>query len=410
MTRRIDEDVKGFRDVISGKASKSLKKYHQTGLIYRLRAKNGRIAIPVDKILIPHLEHGDNSIGIGRGPGTKGTVIGKDPDKDKGQGQAGDGHEEGIQLEIDLEVVLKFMKDDLQLPNLKPKEHDFDEIEYKYNSLSLTGPHSLLHRKKTLLTALRRLVSSGKVDLLHELPGFADKVKLIIPINNDFRYRQYTEIKKPSSNAVIFFARDCSGSMSEYKCDVVSDMAWWIDVWIRSFYKRTERLYVVHDTEAEEVDEDKFYKYRYGGGTKCSSALNFICENFKHRFPTEKWNIYCFYFSDGENWDNDNEVFCDVIKKEFPPEICNLIGITQVMCWNYKDSLKQFVDCKIKNRFLDNEYVRTVSIGKEQEQSGYSIGASYSPTLSEDERNEQVRNAIKTLLGKNPSQPIAGPS
>ena len=128
MTRRIDEDSRHFRDVISGKASKALKKYHQTGLIYRLRSKNGRIAIPVDKILIPHLEHGDNQIGIGRGPGTKGTVIGKDPDQAKGN-QPSDEHSEGIQLEIDMEVVLKFMKDDLQLPNLKPKEHDFDEIE-----------------------------------------------------------------------------------------------------------------------------------------------------------------------------------------------------------------------------------------------------------------------------------------
>ena len=114
-------------------------------------------------------------------------------------------------------------------------------------------------------------------------------------------------------------------------------------------------------------------------------------------------NEYCFYFSDGENSDNDNEVFCDVIKKEFPPEICNLIGLTQVLCWNYKDSLKQLIDCKIKSGCLDDEYVRAVSIGKEQEQAGYSIGT-YSPTFSEDERNEHVRNAIKVLLGKNPNR------
>jgi uncharacterized sporulation protein YeaH/YhbH (DUF444 family) len=398
MTRRVDEDQKQFRDVISGKANKSLKRYQSTGLIYRLRSKNGRIAIPVDKILIPHVEFGENSIGIGRGPGRASEIIGKDPQQGKGN-KAGEEHSEGIELEIDLEVVLKFMKEDLQLPNLKPKDQDFDEIEYKYNSLSLTGPHALLHRKKTLLTALRRLIMSGQSDILHEIPGFKDKVKLITPINNDFRYRQYTEVKKPSSNAVIFFARDCSGSMSEYKCDIVSDMSWWIDTWIRSFYKRTERLYVVHDTDAEEVDEDKFYKYRYGGGTKCSSSLKFIADNFKHRFPANKWNIYCFYFSDGENFDNDNQVFCDTIKKEFPPDVCNLIGITQVLCWNYKDSLKQYIDGKIKSKYLNNEYVRTVSIGKEQEQTGYAIG-SYSSTFSEEERNGHVRNAIKVLLGK----------
>lgn len=399
MTRRIDEDVKHFRDVISGKASKALRKYQQRGMIYRLRAnKNGRLAIPVDKILIPHLEHGDNSIGVGRGPGKEGDVIGKDPQPGQGN-KPGEEHSEGIELEIDMEVVLKFMKDDLQLPNLKPKEQDFDEIEYKYNSLSLSGPHSLLHRRRTLQTAFRRLIASGKADDLHELPGFAQKVKLITPITSDFRYRQYTEIKKPSSNAVIFFARDCSGSMNDHKCDIVSDMAWWIDVWIRSFYKRTERLYVVHDTEAEEVDEQKFYKYRQMGGTQCSSALKFICDNFKNRFPANKWNIYCFYFSDGENFDNDNEVFCETLKKEFSPEVCNLVGITQVLTLDYKDSLKQFVDEKIKEGYLDEDYVRTVSVGNEEEQKGYTVG-NYSPTFSEDERNQHVRKAIQTLLGK----------
>ena len=399
MTRRVDEDRKSFREVISGKAGRSLKKYQSKGMIYRLRAnKNGRVAIPVDKILIPHIEHGDNSIGIGRGPGKPGDLIGKDPQPEPGQ-KAGDEHAEGIELEIDLEVILKFMQDDLQLPNLKPKEQDFDEIEYKYNSMSLLGPHSLLHRKKTLLTAFKRLISSGKADILHDVPGFAQKVRLITPINSDFRFRQYTEIRKPCSNAVIFFARDCSGSMSDYKCEIVSDMAWWIDVWIRSFYKRTERLYVVHDTEAEEVDENKFYKYRQAGGTKCSSALKFICDNFKHRFPAEKWNIYCFYFSDGENFDDDNQVFCETLKKEFPPEICNLVGVTQVLCWDYKNSLKQYLDEQIEGGFLDENYIRSVSIGTEEEQKGYTIG-SYDPTFSEEERNRHVRNAIKQLLGK----------
>ena len=48
--------------------------------------------------------------------------------------------------------------------------------------------------------------------------------------------KQYNIIKKPSSNAVIFFARDWSGSMDQYKCDIVSDMSWWIDIWIKRFY------------------------------------------------------------------------------------------------------------------------------------------------------------------------------
>lgn len=382
---------------MAGKANKALQKYFDKGVIFRQRANsNGKIGIPITRIITPTFRFGDNIIGIGRGPGKKGDVVGRDPQSGQGN-QAGDEHSEGIELQIDLEYVLKFMKEELELPNLKPKENDFEDVEYKYNSLSLTGPKSLIHKKRSLLMALKRLVTSGKIGELHEVPGYTEKIKIITPINSDFRYRQYTEIRKPASNAVIFFARDSSGSMNEYKCDIVSDMAWWIDVWIRSFYKRTERIYVCHDTEAEEVDEEKFYKYRYGGGTKCSSALKYIAEQFKHRFSPSKWNIYIFYFSDGENWDNDNEEFVQVIKDDLPPDIVNFMGITQILCWNYKGSLKQYVDAKIKDGTLDGDCVRTVSIGAEEEQKGYTIG--YSPAISEDDRNEQLKKAIKKLLG-----------
>ena len=135
---------------------------------------NGKIGLPVNRIITPTFKYGDNSVGIGRGPGKDGDVVGRDPQQGQGQGnQPGDQHEDGIELQIDLDYVLKFMQDELELPNLKPKENDFEDVEYKYNSLSLTGPHSLRHTRKTLLTALKRLVSSGEFDKVHEVPGLA---------------------------------------------------------------------------------------------------------------------------------------------------------------------------------------------------------------------------------------------
>jgi uncharacterized sporulation protein YeaH/YhbH (DUF444 family) len=247
------------------------------------------------------------------------------------------------------------------------------------------------------LVALKRLIASGKADDLHEVPGLAQKVKLINPISSDFRFRQYKEIRKPASNAVIFFARDSSGSMTDYKCDIVSDIAWWLDTWIRFFYKRTERIYVCHDTEAEEVDEQKFYRYRQAGGTRCSSALKLISEQFKHRFPPNKWNIYVFYFTDGENEYHDNDEFCEVISKEFGTDIVNFTGICQIMCNNYSHSLKEFVDEKIKSKVFKEEYVRTVSVGPEEAHKGYNFDRV--SKLSDEERNEHVKRAIKKLLG-----------
>jgi len=294
-----------------------------------------------------------------------------------------------------MEDILKFLKDELKLPDMKPKSTEtYEEIKIKYNDISLQGPESLRHMKRTMTQAMKRLAASGELNKTYQIPGFKNKVPLITPINSDRRYRQYKEIKIPSSNAVIFFARDGSGSMDQYKCDIVSDMAWWIDVWIRQFYRRVERVYVWHDTVAEEVDENKFYRYRYGGGTTCSSALKLISKQFENRFPPEKWNIYVIYFSDGENWNNDNDVFNDIIKKKFPPETVNLVGVTQILAYDYSGSLKASVDeAKHPN-------VRTTSIGNESPKSTAGWGAA--DELPEEQRNEQLKRSIIQLLGALP--------
>jgi uncharacterized sporulation protein YeaH/YhbH (DUF444 family) len=398
MPRRIEEDHKDFRDVVSGRIRRALKKFIKSGQIVRNRGKNGKIAITIPKIDIPHIVYGDSGEGAGRGPGKDGDVIGKDPKPGQGQG-AGQGETEGITINLDLEEVLKFMQDELQLPNLKKKPNEiYDEVKIKYNKISLIGPESLRHNRRTLMQTLKRQAAEGTLNELKHVPGLKDPVRVLMPINEDKRYRQYNEIKIPSSNALVIFARDGSGSMDDAKCDIVSDMSWWIDTWIRRFYDRVDRLYVWHDSMAMEVDEEKFYKYRFGGGTTCSSALKFITKQFENRYPPEKWNIYVFYFTDGENWGEDNETFIKTLQDEFTPNIVNFTGITQILAYSYDGSVKHQVDEAIKAGRLDAEYVRTVSIGPKGEAKP-TMGYYSTPTLAEEERNEQIMDAIKKLLG-----------
>ena len=238
-----------------------------------------------------------------------------------------------------------------------------------------------------MLTALKRMCSTGEINQLHHIPGYTDPVKLITPINSDKRYRQYKEIKYPSTNACIIYARDGSASMDAAKCEIVSDMAWWIDVWIKRFYKRVERMFVWHDSVAQEVDEQKFYKYRFGGGTTCSSALKLIAKQFENRFPPNKWNIYVFYFTDGENQTNDNEVFVKTLKNEFPQHLINFVGITQIFAYDYRGSVLESVKRARQDAMLD-EHIKTAEI---------------EPTdsnLNGLTRNEAVLKAVKDLLGK----------
>lgn len=391
MPQRIGEDHKDFHDVYAGKKRKALKKYINNGTIFRLRPKDGKvIPVTIGKIDIPHIVYGEPEDGVGRGPGKPGDVIKKDKEKGDGGNQAGQGEQEGVEIAVDMDEVLKELGDELKLPKMQPKPNQtYEDIEIKYNDISMYGPESLRHNRRTLMQALKRMCSTGDINKLHKIPGFAEPVKLITPINSDKRYRQYREIKIPASNAVIFFARDGSASMDQYKCDIVSDMAWWMDAWIRKFYERVDRCYIWHDMIAQEVSENKFYRYRYGGGTTCSSALKLIAKQFDNRYPPEKWNIYVFYFTDGENWDNDNEVFCKIIQEQFPANKVNFVGITQVMASQYQGSLKEFVDKKLGSV----ENVRTTQVGADE--NGYGV------QLADEDRDQQVKKAICDLLGAN---------
>jgi uncharacterized sporulation protein YeaH/YhbH (DUF444 family) len=384
MPRRINEDHKDFQDVYGGLRRKELKKFIKNGSIFRKRGKNGKVVVTIPKIDIPHIVYGDSGSGVGRGEGEKGDVIGKDPQSGgKGAGKAGQEEADGIEIAVDMEEILKFMQDELELPDMKPKPSDtYEQVIKKYNNISLVGPESLRHNARTLKEAMKRQCSDGSINKFHEIPGFANPIRLITPINSDKRYRQFREIKIPSSSAVIFFARDGSASMDQNKCDIVSDMSWWIESWVRRFYDKVERVYVWHDTAAAEVDEKKFYKYRYGGGTTCSSAIKLISKMFENRFNPSKWNIYLFYFTDGENWDEDNSVFSKTLENEFGPSVANLTGVVQVLPWRYDDSLKHYLDANCRSPNL-----KTVQVG----QGG---------SISEEGRDKAIKDAIVGLLGK----------
>jgi uncharacterized sporulation protein YeaH/YhbH (DUF444 family) len=242
-----------------------------------------------------------------------------------------------------------------------------------------------------MLQALKRLCSTGEINKLYEIPGYKDKVKLLTPINSDKRFRQYKEIKTPSSNALIIYARDGSGSMGAEKCEIVSDMCWWIDVWIKRFYKRVERMFVWHDNNAMEVDEDKFYRYRQGGGTTCSSAFKLISQQFENRFPPRNWNIYVFYFTDGDNWDDDNNDLLQTIDKNFKSSDVNLLGVTQIYSFDTKNSVKNVLDEGMASNKINNVNLKTYDIN--------SGSGNFDLANDEELRNNQILDAIKHLLG-----------
>lgn len=361
-----------------------------------MRGKNGKLRISIPNIESPRFIYGDSDSGVGRGPGKKGDVVGKD--KGKGRpNQAGEEEGEGMLIDVDLDEVIEMWAEDLELPDIKPKNSPTHaDIEIKYNDIAKVGPESLRHNRRTMKEAMKRLCASGQSNQFHVIPGTKDPVRLITPINSDRRYRQWKEVVKPNSTAVIMFGRDGSASMGEEKCEIISDMAWWLEAWISKFYSKTETCYFWHDVLAQEVDKEKFYKYRYGGGTKCSSCLKLMSKQFKDRFPPDRYNIYCFYFTDGDNWSEDNNEFLSSLTKDFNQKDVNLFALTQILCDNYSGSLKSIVDNNLNLK--DHPNISTVSIGGEKN-TDYSSGWNKN-SLDKDQRNKFIKEAIKKHLGK----------
>jgi uncharacterized sporulation protein YeaH/YhbH (DUF444 family) len=45
-------------------------------------------------------------------------------------------------------------------------------------------------------------------------------------------------------------------------------------------------------------------------------------------YTPENWNVYAFHFSDGDNWNDDNERACEAVRQMLPK--LNLFGYGQV--------------------------------------------------------------------------------
>ncbi len=262
---------------------------------------------------MPHFRYGKNgSGGVGQGEGEEGQQLQPGGEQGDGKGQAGsDPGQHVLEVDVSLEELAKIMADELELPRIEPKgKPNLEQQKYRYTSIRRTGPESLRHFKRTYMEALRRQISSRTYS--------ADK-PLIVPVREDKRYRAWTTVENPEANAVIFYVMDVSGSMTDEQKQIVRTEAFWIDTWLKSQYGGIEVRYIIHDAAAKMVDEDTFYHTRESGGTRISSAYKVLVEAIHNNFSPTEWNIYCFQFSDGDNWGEDNLASIKMLREDILP-------------------------------------------------------------------------------------------
>jgi len=265
-------------------------------------------------------ESSEDSPAGGSGDGEEGEVIGEEPVRPQKGSGAGPGQGEGGPHEMESSAydLGKILTEKFELPNLKEKGKKRSLTRYTYD---MTDRHrgfgQFLDKKATLKKILETNIHLGNV------PDIADidlASFLISP--GDKIYRILSREKDYESQAMVFFLRDYSGSMSGKPTELIVSQHVMIYSWLLYQYeKQVESRFILHDTEAKEVpDFYTYYNSQVAGGTMVASAFKLVNEIVQNENLAQDYNIYVFHGTDGDDWDIDG--------KEAIPAITRMLTYT----------------------------------------------------------------------------------
>lgn len=270
-----------------------------------------KFRIPVKGIKEHKFVYGDNGKQVGSAPGHdigRGQKIGS---KDRGKQQRPDkpGNESGEEyydVEMDLDELAKYLFADLGLPDLQRKQlTNISSHKMKRKGYRPQGIIPRLDRKKSAIARIKRMKAANfEPEKMKEGETF--------PFHeDDLKYRHYKLKNEPCTNAVVFFIMDVSGSMTHDKKFLARSFCFLLYQFLRSKYENIEVVFITHDVEAHEVNEEAFFTKGTYGGTAASSGLALTREIIDERFHPSAWNLYAIHLSDGDNFDSDNGRYLD---------------------------------------------------------------------------------------------------
>src|SRR5215475_8167361 len=112
MLRKIDRDVKRFRQIVRGVIKKEFRKYLTQGELIGRQGKH-IVSIPLPQIEIPRFRFGSREMGgVGQGEG------------DPGDAMDGPGTEPGqhiLEVEVSLDELAVILGEELELPRIQPR-------------------------------------------------------------------------------------------------------------------------------------------------------------------------------------------------------------------------------------------------------------------------------------------------
>lgn len=296
---------------------------------------NGRevVKIPIrslDEYKIRYNYDKNKHVGQGDGESKVGDVVARDgadgkPGGGKGQGAGDMPGEDYFEAEVSLMEIEEALFKQLELPNLKRKEHQENMVEnIEFNDIRKTGLMGNIDKKRTMMAAFKRNAMRGK-------PQFHPIYK------EDLKFKTWTEVVKPDSKAVVLAMMDTSGSMGIWEKYMARSFFFWMTRFLRSKYETVEIEFIAHHTEAKVVTEEEFFSRGESGGTICSSAYRKALELIEEKYHPDKYNIYPFHFSDGDNLTSDNPRCVKLVEELI--KVSNMFGYGEVNQYNRHSTL-----------------------------------------------------------------------
>jgi len=329
--------------------------------------QGGEVRVPKKDISEPSFNFGTGGDREFVLPGNREYVVGDRIPRPEGSGSArGSGNEAGhgdsedaFVFSLSREEFMQIFFDDLALPRLmRTQLAETPEMKSHRAGYSNQGTPSNLSVIRSMRGAISRRVAIGsgsRAELivlearLRELPeprdaaeelakkeleeqiaklrARLDRIPYLDPI--DLRFRNRVRLPVPTARAVMFCLMDVSGSMDEARKDLSKRFFILLYLFLTRHYEKIEIVFIRHHTQAQEVDEENFFRARETGGTVVSSALVLMDEIIRERYSPSEWNIYAAQASDGDNWHHDSGRCRELLTESILPK-CRYFAYVQV--------------------------------------------------------------------------------
>ena len=267
------------------------------------------------------------------------------PDGKGGKGSAA-GKSGSVAYRLTPEEFLDLFLEDFELPDLiRQKLGEVTDEKFSSAGFSTTGSPARMSISRTAAEAFKRRIALGRIKnkrrvkvlraqleqcdesdqerrqaLEIEIGELEKKLRGVNYLEElDIRYRRYEPEPNPITRAVMFCLMDVSVSMTEHRKDLAKGFYALLYIFLKREYEKVDVVFLRHTHEAEEVDEQTFFRGGESGGTKVSTVYELMSSVIDDRYPPSEWNIYAAEASDGDNDASDSELVAQMLREQLLP-------------------------------------------------------------------------------------------